>query len=203
MEEIKTKLDTMTKTCRCVINFPFRRSMLDAFDDLSANNYQWVAIVHDKDVDREGVLKTKHLHLVFECPKRHRISFYINRLIDYFGVVANQVSVQVSNSFSGDIQYLIHKNNADKHQYSVDELYTNLSQQTLKEHLIADIHKEITAFYVLDVVKNCRTKTDVISKLGLGVYNLYFKAIESFINDGWLGYDLRNHTEGELDRIFG
>lgn len=202
-EEIKTKLDSMTKTCRCVINFPFKRNLLDALDDLSANQYQYACIIHDKDVDRSGVLKTKHLHLVFECPKRHRLSFYINRLTEYFGVEPNQVSIQVSNSYAGDIQYLIHKNNNDKFQYPVSAIKSSYSLDRLNEYLTVELHQEITAYYVLETVKSCRTKSQVIMRLGLGVYNLYQRAINDFINDGMLGFDLRVHSEGELDRIFG
>lgn len=195
MEEVKTKLDTMTKTCRCVINFPIKRKLDDICDDLSANQYVYALIVHDKDIDNNGVLKTKHIHLVFECPKRHRLSFYIARLSEYFNVERNQVSVQVSNSFEGDIQYLVHKNNANKYQYDVKDIKTNMSCDELQDRLMRDIHKEITARYVFEVVKSCRTKTNIIEKLGLGIYNLYYKAIGDMINDGWLGYDLNVHNE--------
>lgn len=202
-DEVKTKLDSMTKTCRCVINFPLKRKIEDICDDLSAYQYVYALIVHDKDVDNQGVLKTKHIHLVFECPKRHRVSFYIARLSEYFGCERNQVSVQVSNSFDGDIQYLIHKNNAHKYQYPVNAIKSNMSKEELDERLVRDIHKEVTALYILSIVKTCRTKTDISLKLGIGIYNLYYKIVDDYIRDGWLGYDLRVHTEEEKDRVFG
>lgn len=206
------KLDSMTKTCRCVIDMPFYKAdktrqkdfdLDEITDELKKNLFVYALIVHDKDTDKEGVLKKKHVHLVFECPKRHRLSYYLNRLTEMFNVGRDLISIQVSNSFDGDIQYLIHKHNEDKYQYKVTDIITNMSKEELDERLRVDIHKEITSVYLLDVVKNCRTKTDIQLKLGLGIYNLYYKCIDDFIKDGWLGYNLREHTEGEIDRIFG
>ena len=205
------KLDSMTKTCRCIIEVPFYKADKTKYkdfdldlitDELKSQLFTYALIVHDKDTDKDGVLKKKHIHLVFECPKRHRLSYYLNRLTEIFNVDKDLISVQVSNSFSGDIQYLIHKNNSDKFQYNVNEIVTNLSKASLDDHLVVDIHKEVTASYVFDIVKSCRKKTDIILKLGIGTYNLYYKIIDDFVKDGWLGYNINNHTEGELDRIW-
>lgn len=197
------KLDSMTKTCRCVVNFPFKDGkpndiflsrIKKGLDELSSNCYQYASIIHDKDIDNDGVLKIKHLHLVFECPKRHRLSFYLNRLSEYFDIPKELISIQVSNSFDGDIQYLIHKNNVDKYQYDVKDIMSNMGRD-LDIRLMTEIHKEITAEYIFDIVKNSKTKTNIILKLGLGNYHLFAKVVDDFCRDGWLAYDLNNCRE--------
>ena len=199
------KLDNMSKRIRCVVDtnkdadgndvgfgFPLEK----IYDELCKDGYLFAYIMHDKDCDNNGVLKRKHLHLVLECPTRRRVSYYIKHLAIMFGVERSQVQVEVSNNFDWDIQYLIHKNNVEKHPYDPSEIVTNMSSNELDERLMTVVHKEITAKYIFDTVKSCKTKSMVIFRLGLGNANIYKSIIDTFVRDGWLGYDLLNE-EGQ------
>lgn len=194
------KLDNMSKRIRCVIDtnkdengndIGFAYSLSSIYDELCKDGYLFAYIMHDKDFDDKGVIKRKHLHLVLECPTRRRVSFYIKHLALMFGVERSQVQVEVSNNFDWDIQYLIHKNNPDKYSYDESEIVTNMSRSELEERLLTVVHKEITAKYIFETVKACKTKSQVIFRLGLGNANIYKSIIDTFVRDGWLGYDLK------------
>lgn len=213
------KLDSMSKRIRCVIDtnksdngddLGFGYDMQDIYDELCKDGYLFAYIFHDKDVDKDGVLKRRHLHLVLECPTRRRVSYYIKHLALMFGVERSQVQVEVSNNFDWDIQYLVHKNNADKHQYDERDIVSNIPLSELQERLLTVVHKEVTAKIIFDIVKSCKTRTMVIFALGLGNSNIYKAIIDAYIRDGWLGYDLKsadqqqwvreqnNYVEGDL-----
>lgn len=202
------KLDSMSKRVRAVIDtnkddngndIGFALTMKDIYDELCKDGYLFAYIFHDKDIDNNGVLKRRHLHLVFECPTRRRLSYYIRHLSSMFGVESSQVQVEVSNNFDWDIQYLLHKNNADKYQYDLCDIVTNMPYNELQERLTTVVHKEITAKGIFDIVKSCRTKSSVIFKLGIGNANIYKNIIDTYCRDGWLGFDLK--SEGEQDFI--
>lgn len=195
------KLDSMTKRVRCVIDtnkdsqgndLGFGYTLKHIYDELCKDGYLFAFILHDKDFDDNGVLKRKHLHLVLECPTRRRVSYYIKHLALMFGVDRSQVSVEVSNNFDWDIQYLIHKNNSDKTLYDVTEIKTNMPISELEERMLTVVHKEITTKFIFDTVKACKTKSMVIFRLGLGNANIYKSIIDTFVRDGWLGFDLKS-----------
>lgn len=203
------KLDTMSKRIRCVIDtnkddagndlgFGFKLSNI--YDELCKDGYLFAYIMHNKDYDEKGVLKRPHLHLVLECPTRRRVSYYLKHLSIMFGVQRTQVQVEVSNNFDWDIQYLIHKNNPEKYQYDVNEIVTNMSQSELDERLLTVVHKEITAKGIFEIVRSCKTKTMVVFRLGLGNASIYRPIIDTFIHDGWLGYDLKDEQAQEFVR---
>ena len=192
------KLDSMSKRIRCVIDtnkdekgndLGFGYDIKDIYDELCKDGYLFAYIFHDKDQDKDGVLKRRHLHLVLECPTRRRVSYYIKHFSEMFGVERSQVQVQVSNNFDWDIQYLLHKNNPEKTSYDIGDITTNMPLHELQERLFTVVHNTITNKGILDVVRSCRTKSMVILKLG---ETAQFKnyAIDAFIKDGWLGYDL-------------
>lgn len=203
------KLDTMSKRIRCVVDtnkdedgndLGFGYELSHIYDELCKDGYLFAYILHDKDFDDKGVIKRRHLHLVLECPTRRRVSYYIKHLSIMFGVNRTQVQVEVSNNFDWDIQYLIHKNNPDKYQYDVSDIVTNMSVNELQERLLTVVHKEITAKFIFETVKSCKTKTMVIFRLGLGNANIYKSVIDTFVRDGWLGYDLKSEDQQEFVR---
>lgn len=200
------KLDSMSKRIRAVIDtnkdeeghdLGFGNDIRDIYDEMCKDGLLFAFIFHDKDIDKDGVLKRRHLHLVFECPTRRRVSYYIKHLALMFGVERSQVQVEVSNNLDWDIQYLIHKNNAYKYRYDFKDIVTNMPLNELQERMSTVVHQEITAKGILDVVKSCRTKTSVILKLGIGNANIYKSIIDSYCRDGWLGYDLKDDSQKE------
>lgn len=203
------KLDTMSKRIRCVVDtnkdaqgndLCFGYDLHHIYDELCKDGYLFAYIIHDRDNDDKGVIKRRHLHLVLECPTRRRVSYYIKHLSLMFGVQRTQVQVEVSNNFDWDVQYLIHKNNPDKYQYDVSEITTNMSVSELEERLLTVVHKEVTAKTIFEIIKSCKTKSMVIFRLGLGNANIYKSIIDTFVRDGWLGYDLKSPDAQEFVR---
>ena len=201
------RLDNMSKRVRCVIDtnkdengndLGFGYDMSKIYDELCKDGYLFAYIFHDKDTDNDGVIKRKHLHLVLECPTRRRVSYYIKHLAMMFGVDRSQVQVEVSNNFDWDIQYLIHKNNPEKYQYDGTDIITNMSRSELDERMLTVVHKEVTAKFIFDTVKSCKTKSQVIFRLGLGNANIYKSVIDTFVRDGWLGYDLKSNEAKDI-----
>ena len=91
----------------------FKGRILKALGDIRANEYAF--ILHDLDLKEDGTFKLPHFHIWAECGAASRISTYINKLAKSLGVNPLAVSCQPSVSNEGSIQYLIHKNDPDKH----------------------------------------------------------------------------------------
>lgn len=82
-------------------------------------------MIHDKDVDDNGELKGLHAHLVIEAEHPCGKSTWINTLAVLFDVETDAISVEVCFSISLSLQYLIHMNDLNKYQYSIESIQTN------------------------------------------------------------------------------
>lgn len=82
---------------------------------------RWAYILHDKDVkeDGSGELKASHYHFYirFENPR------YISSVASELEVPVNMLQYVISDK--GMIQYMTHKNQPDKYQYSEEEIVAN------------------------------------------------------------------------------
>ena len=135
-------LTRQTKVVSCVINFPCKSSKLynlSAYnlpkfaDDLERCSFLYAFIIHDRDINDNGEIKTVHIHLYLCSDKRHQLKYYIYLLSDLLNINEELISVRVSNSDAGDIQYLVHKNNKEKFQYNVDDIKTNIPKDMFEE----------------------------------------------------------------------
>ena len=164
-----------TKLC-CIINFPLGKKVSACFESLgSLNGYQYCGIIHDKDTKSDGELKTKHIHLVLILNKRQRAQTILNNIVVCFGIGTgneSQVQLQECLSIVGAIQYLTHKNNADKHKYNFDDIYSNLPIETLNEFYnqeMTDI--VITSQTLYDLIVNKKySLIDVANCIGCNQY---------------------------------
>lgn len=89
------------------------------------DNYPFVAILHDKDVNVDtGELKKPHFHYLIHIDGQTCVS-----TLSYItGVPENYITVRSSYAFS--FRYLCHLDQPNKHLYSVDELFgVNVSKQ--------------------------------------------------------------------------
>lgn len=196
-EETKVRDDSLflsklTTKVRCVIARPFVASLSEVAERLTDYGYEFAMIEHDKDTKPNGELKQPHVHLVMVAKKRHRLSYYISFLQNVFKkTTTNAIEVQPSESIEFDIQYLTHQNDALKYPYERKKIISNLSPQSLESILNMEIKKVLTADDILEVVKNCKTRTDVIVKLGRGTYTNAKSLVDAFINDAHLGENLK------------
>lgn len=88
-----------------------------------STDIEYVAILHDKDVDADGNFKKKHWHVVVRFPFQKSLSAAAKSL----GVPQNYI--QESSNYLGALRYLLHLDDPDKAQYSHDELFGPLSSK--------------------------------------------------------------------------
>lgn len=90
------------------------------------NEYDYAAILHDKDVKEDGELKKPHYHVVlkFKNPR------WNTALADDLGITENYI--MKCDNFIKALQYLIHYNDLDKYQYSIEEVFGIFKKQLFK-----------------------------------------------------------------------
>lgn len=193
----RCSLETQTKKVNMVIDLPFKNSIDSICEELKKCGYLYAMILHDKDVDKNGVLKVPHYHLILSSPKRHRLKYYLDHVSDIFNKVnkigcptTDGVEVMTSESLEWDLQYLIHKNDKDKYQYSKDSIITNINDVNLTEMLSIEVQKQFTVNDVLEVIYNSKDELEVAAKIGIGNFNLYSKLISLAVKNGALGINL-------------
>lgn len=107
--------------CRsfCFVLYPDCESHMVALDTM-CHSYDIAYILHDKDVDSDGVLKKPHYHVVirFKQPR------WKSALAKEIGIEENYI--EPTSSFNNALMYLIHFNDLDKYQYDVSLVKGNL-----------------------------------------------------------------------------
>lgn len=86
------------------------------------------AIIHNKDILDTGEPKRTHLHIVLELKEKATFSSVLSTLTSKLGIDKEQISLEPTNSQCLAEQYLIHKNDSNKHQYSQEQVITNDKQ---------------------------------------------------------------------------
>lgn len=88
--------------------------------------YDYAMILHDKDTDENGEIKKPHYHVVlkFNNPK------WNTALADELGITLNYI--EEPRSFKKSLEYLIHYNEPEKYQYSIDEVQGQMKDMLLK-----------------------------------------------------------------------
>ncbi len=156
--------------------------------------YKVTAILHDKDFDKEGLPRKPHLHIIVIYNKLCTKSVSINRLVniinnsvlllekDYMFCNRQQVSVKAIHSPIGSYRYLLHKDNPEKHQYDFSEV---LGDTDILERALVDNKKHID-LDIDELYETClcsKNYTEVIFKIGMKAYLIYYKVIEVFMKE--------------------
>ena len=80
----------------------------------------WAWIIHDQDINKEtGELIAPHAHIYLECPNPRSFKSVAESL----QIPENMIEKVIDKN--GILQYLIHKNQPDKHQYDFEEIHSN------------------------------------------------------------------------------
>lgn len=83
-------------------------------------NFNYVAILHDKDIDEDGNLKKAHWHVLVCFPNDR----WQSKIAKDLGITPNYMrKCEDKNKFA---RYLLHLDDTDKYQYSPDELVGNI-----------------------------------------------------------------------------
>lgn len=171
-------LNTQTGKILLVINFEdkvINESLIDNLKSwLETNTKQYAYILHDKDVLEDGSPKTPHVHVVCNMNNsKQRIATILNDLTKALEISAFLVTIDKYSSFNASLQYLIHKNNEEKHQYDINDIVTNIPKQELDLFMKYDTQsEELTAERLIDVVKKAHKRTDIMREVGLFNYRI-------------------------------
>lgn len=142
-------------------------------------------ILHNKDVLDNGEIKTPHIHLVGLLKNnRQRLSTTLGNISVALELSVLAISIDKMSDIVGSLQYLIHKNNTEKHQYDVKEIHTNISSGELATYMASD-SRSMSIEYLVDVISKNRSKIEIMRTIGLSYYHLYRNTINDIYKEVW------------------
>lgn len=148
--------------------------------DFILNNYQKYAYIkHDKDLLDNGELKKEHYHVIISF-NNYR---WRNAIAEELQITPNYL--EKIRNLENSLKYMIHFNNSDKYQYSVEEV-----KGTLKQKLIAFINstdksesdKVIELLDFLESQKSYVKLSDFLRYVcSINMYDIYRRSASTFI----------------------
>lgn len=147
---------------------------------LSNSCHEYAFIYHGCDTLEDGQLKTPHIHFVANMKMVKRLSTILGEIAQVLGVSTLAVSISKYESFSACVQYLIHKNNADKFQYPKSDIVTNIEDSELDAFLEDD--EKFDSDSLIKIVLSSPNRLAMLRTLGLGRYKLYRNVIADIEN---------------------
>ena len=156
-----------------------RNNYMVLLDFLSQNGIMYYAIVHDHDINRTtGQAVNKHLHIVTRSIKRYRVKQMFNLIADCLLTNIENIQIADVDNFNACVQYLIHKNDLSKYQYSVEDIITN-DCDNLIPILNETIRVEgVTTDKLIELIKGGASTLELIKAIGIGSYTHYRQTIK-------------------------
>lgn len=148
---------------------------------LSNYGITYFAIIHDKDIDIQGLLKRSHLHIVVLLESIKRAKQILNIMCDLFITNSENVQLQECLSPISSVQYLTHKNNQEKYQYFYDDIMTNNYDLLTQMYGSKVVDTIITAEMLFDMVDDNLSIREIISIIGLSNYQTYRQVIKDLM----------------------
>lgn len=93
---------------------------VQVLETLKSKFKEWAYCLHDSDINDDGELKKPHIHWVGRGDPRT-----LSAVAKFLCLKENEV--ELGKNFKALIQYLIHLNNPEKAQYSIEDVVTNIS----------------------------------------------------------------------------
>lgn len=129
--------------------YPDDESHFNAIKRIQESDYDYALILHDKDIAESqtdtynvGDIKKAHFHIVLSFKNARRIS----TVADELGIKENYI--RFTRSLSKALLYLIHYEDKDKYQYSIDSVSGSLVKK-----LKSLIHGHTEENDVINIVK--------------------------------------------------
>lgn len=140
-------------------------------------------ILHNKDVLESGEIKTPHIHLVGLLKNnRVRLGTTLSHICEVCKLEPFAITIDKMSDIVGSIQYLIHKNNPEKHPYNISEIITNISEGELATYMNSD-SKSMSIEYLIAVVSENSSKIEIMRQIGLTYYHLYRNTINDIYRE--------------------
>lgn len=135
---------------------------------------KWAYIKHDKDVQDNGEIKKIHWHLLLSFETKKSLSLIAKVL------QVEENLIECVNNYKSVERYLIHLDNGEKYQYSVDNVISNYDYKTQVYSTTESILK-----FLIDKCQNYENVAEfniMVMQLGIDYMKVY-KAYYSMIKD--------------------
>lgn len=157
--------------------------------ELDINNYLrdnesilfYAFILHDRDVNESGEIERKHYHVVIKLNNPYAKSTIINDIASKLLINKYCIGSRKVRDFVLMVQYLIHKNDKDKFQYDLMDIWTSDTNEEFKIIFDGVSQYDLDIKYLIELVHSCTSLSDVYIELGLSKSRTY----RSIINDLW------------------
>jgi len=133
----------------------------------------YFAIVHDKDKNKDGTPKRTHLHVVLEYAQKRTKAAVLEELVKATGVNQEQIGIDATNSDQLLEQYLIHKNDTEKHSYDKGQIITNNVEELEKRLATPYLTPEEKEERNLKALMTVKTFKELIQITGLDYAHKY------------------------------
>lgn len=147
------------------------------------NSRRYAFIIHNRDKKEDGNIKTMHIHLAVIMPYRIRKSTLLNELSFALQVPKECISIEECRRFTQLIQYLVHKNQPEKTQYSIAEIVSNYDKGELTLLFNSEEEQRLTPQELIEKVIKYSKKSQLLIDIGLDNYKRYVHVINSIWND--------------------
>lgn len=117
--------------------------------DFIRQNYKYVLICHDKDLDSEGNLKKPHYHIICKFGQAR----WNSSIADELGITPNYM--QSTGSWDNSARYLLHDGCDNKYQYEASALEGPLAPAV--ERLLQNDDENVRVIAILDLLNSLCT----------------------------------------------
>lgn len=137
-----------------VLLYPSDESHVSAMEKIK-QSYDYAAILHDKDVDEDGVVKKAHWHVVLRFQQANWSSAICKNL----GIEQNYI--EEVKRFDNAMLYLIHYNDSDKAQYDISEVFGGLAPRLAEIVNKGEKSEGEKVHELIEFIENCDSKITV------------------------------------------
>lgn len=153
-------------------------------------NYAW--IIHDKDKKADGNPKDPHIHCYVKLDSPREIE----QVAKWFKVEPQYIN-KCKSRFVKCLEYLTHKNDSNKYQYSVDEVNSNYNWQNEITSVSDAERKEEIARQINDLVITRYNYYDYISIEEYSKWKTYIDSAFKYVDDR-----MRKEVNRNMEVIF-
>ena len=181
--EVRSRLYT------AVLNLPLDNpSFIPKFENLKLFVTYYAYILHDRDTkldeNNNVISKTIHYHLVLKFPQPKRFNSVLCNLSILLGLPLECISLRSFDNLSIALNYLIHKSDKNKFQYSIEDIFTNSKSWLMSNFSISG--DDISNFIVSSILNSEGDYVYLINTIGLDNCDKYDKIIRGiYKSKGW------------------
>ena len=176
----KYPLTTQTTKLFIVIrkNKKISMDLIKSYCDEFLENYAFIE--HKQDIDPlNAMVIPVHYHIVGNALKKKTpLSTHLNDIVRYFRFEnANGIQIDKYDNYISALQYLVHKNNPEKTQHSLDEVITNIPVEEFNLYMASEQTEIISFDMVYSTCLKAKNIVDVIQAIGFKTYAKYRSTI--------------------------